>query len=180
MEHLVFNKTGAVRRLVVRNGIPVHGPVPCLPIRQEAFSIWISTSCSEGPLTALKQWRRDHFHGPARLVESTIQLPTLVQLFFTKMSLMVVRSRYCYFIFNFFNWSVVDLQCSVSFSYIKKWPSHVYIYTHIYTHSLFLMLKSFICHRTTLGLSRQRFLKLNFSWNSSGMETLNICHYSNT
>ena len=44
--------------------------------------------------------------------------------------------------FFFFNWSIVDLQCYVSFWYTAKWFSCVYIfiYIHIYIYILFQIL----------------------------------------
>ena len=45
---------------------------------------------------------------------------------------------------NFFNWSVVDLECCVSFRCTVKWFSHTYIYTHIYINLSFFRLFSII------------------------------------
>ena len=39
----------------------------------------------------------------------------------------------CIFSFFFFNWSMVDLQCYVSFMCTAKWFSYTYTYTHIYS-----------------------------------------------
>jgi len=37
------------------------------------------------------------------------------------------------FVFLFFYWSRVDLQCGVSFRCIAKWTSYIYIYIYIYS-----------------------------------------------
>ena len=39
------------------------------------------------------------------------------------------------FFFNFY-WSIVDLQCCVSFSYTAKWISYTYTYIYIYIYIL--------------------------------------------
>ena len=36
------------------------------------------------------------------------------------------------FFFNVFYWSIVDLQCCVSFCYVAKWFSYAYIYTFFF------------------------------------------------
>ena len=44
----------------------------------------------------------------------------------------------CFHLIFIFNWSMVDLQCCVSFKYTAQWFSYIYI--HIYIHILFQIL----------------------------------------
>lgn len=76
---LVWTETGAVRKLVVRNSTPARCPLPCLTIKQKAFSIWISTDCSEEPFTAQMQGKRDYSRPLPVVVQSR---HTLAQLLF--------------------------------------------------------------------------------------------------
>ena len=36
---------------------------------------------------------------------------------------------------NYFSWSLVDIQCCISFRYTAKWFSFIYIYIYIHTHT---------------------------------------------
>ena len=72
-----------------------------------------------------------------------------------------------YTFFNFWNWSIVDLQCCANFCCTAKWPNHIYIYIYIYIYSLFYVIFP--------GLSQEtRYISLCYRVRPHSLSTLNV------
>ena len=90
-----------------------------------------------------------------------------------------LSSRNAFYFYVFFNWSIVDLQHSISFRCTAKWFSHTYIPIHSFSDSFPLRVPVWSVTSVmseslwTYGLSPARLL---CPWNSPGKNTGVGCH----
>ena len=106
----------------------VRGPSRCGSSRHPSLTQWpLQSAC-----VSFQEWeirQRFEFDPEKQCQVKTWPHEDVCEKLITFLIFLIcIGQSYITFLINFLNWSMVDLQCSVSFCYTTKWVSYTYTY----------------------------------------------------